>query len=229
MKPFLILTLVLCLSLPVPAPAGGGLPGTGEKTAAVASEPIETGTAWSIADSGYPTGVLRNGQPVTQENVLALLAEAKELWPDGMTWTYLDRVESDNNVYRADPDTSIGAACVAQYQMSHEEACGAFAAMLSDYVFGPSANPARKLENNAQVRPGDIVFRVKPDGTVAHVNVAMTTAYYQGDLPCIRTADGNVGNKVRWYDTASNYPTRVNAKPRYPGESVRVIYTRYPE
>ena len=51
-----------------------------------------------------------------------------------------------------------GASCAAGYQVSYVEACGAFAAMLSGYVFGPSGNPARKLEENAQVRPGDIVF-----------------------------------------------------------------------
>ena len=101
--------------------------------------------------------------------------------------------------------------------------------MLSDYVFGPSANPARRLEDNTQVRPGDIVFRVNPDGAAAHVNIAMTTAHDQGGLPCIRTADGNVGGKVQWFDTVPNYPTRVNAEPRWPGESVRVIFTRYPE
>ena len=92
-----------------------------------------------------------------------------------------------------------------------------------------SANPARRLEDNAQVRPGDIVFRVNPDGAAAHVNIAMTTAHDQGGLPCIRTADGNVGGKVQWFDTVPNYPTRVNAEPRWPGESVRVIFTRYPE
>ena len=79
------------------------------------------------------------------------------------------------------------------------------------------------------MRPGDIVFRVKPDGSAAHANIALSTAHYVGGLPCIQTADGNVGGKVRWFDTASSYPTRVNARPRYPGESVRVIYTRYPE
>ena len=46
-------------------------------------------------------------------------------------------------------------ACAAGYQVSYMEACGAFAAMLSGYAFGPSGNPARKLEDNAQVRPGD--------------------------------------------------------------------------
>lgn len=212
--------------------AGGevlGAEAEGLAAAAAASEPVDAGAAWSIMDNQYPTGTLQNGLPVTEENVLALLAEAKELWPDGMTWTYLDRAPSGNNIYDADPGTSVGAACVAEYQVSHVEACGAFAAMLSDYVFGPSGNPARKLEDNAQVRPGDIVFRINPDGVTAHVNIAMTTAHYEGGLPCVRTADGNVGGTVQWFDTAPNYPTRVNAEPRWLGDSTRVIYTRYPE
>lgn len=233
MKPILLLALVFCLSLPVPPLEGGGAqaaPETEGPTAvAAAGEPIGTGTAWSITDNGYPTGVLQNGQPATEENVLALLAEAKKLWPDGMTWTYLDRAQSGNNVYDSDPGASIGAACVAEHQVSNVDACGAFAAMLSDYVFGPSSNPARRLEDNAQARPGDIVFRINPDGTTAHVNIAMTTVRYEDGVPCIRTADGNVGGKVRWFDTASNYPTRVNGEPRWTGDSIRVIYTRYPE
>lgn len=123
---------------------------------------------------------------------------------------------------------SAGAACVAEFQLSHEEGCGAFAAMLSDYVFGPSSNPARRLEDNAQVRPGDIVFRVNPDGSAAHVGIAMTTAHDEGGIPSIRTADGNVNGAVQWFDTVSNYPTRVNGEPLSPGGSIRVIYTRYP-
>lgn len=229
MKPILLLTLVLCLSLPVPAPEDGGAREEAPTAVTAISEATDTGAAWSITDNGYPTGTLQNGLPVTEENVLALLAEAKKLWPDGMTWAYLDRVQSGNNVYHSDPGTSIGAACVAEYQVSSVDACGAFAAMLSDYVFGPSSNPARRLEDNRQVRPGDIVFRINPDGATAHVNIAMTTAHYEGELPCIRTADGNVGGKVRWFDTASNYPTRVNGEPRWLGDSIRVVYTRYPE
>lgn len=230
MKPILLLTLVLCLSLPLPALEGGGAQeAEGPAAAAVTSEPIDAGAAWSITDNGYPTGTLQNGLPVTEENVLALLAEAKKLWPDGMTWTYLDRARSGNNVYDSDPGTSVGAACVAEYQVSNVDACGAFAAMLSDYVFGPSSNPARRLEDNGQVRPGDIVFRINPDGAAAHVNIAMTAAHDEGGLPCIRTADGNVSGKVRWFDTASNYPTRVNGEPRWLGDSTRVVYTRYPD
>ena len=232
MKSILVLTLVLCLSLPVPAPADGGAREEarrdGPTSVAVTSEPFSAGAAWSVADNRYPTGTLQNGQPVTEENVLALLTQAKRIWPSGMTWTFHERVRSGNNVYRPDSGASAGAACVAEFQLSHEEGCGAFAAMLSDYVFGPSSNPARRLEDNAQVRPGDIVFRVNPDGSAAHVGIAMTTAHDEGGIPSIRTADGNVNGAVQWFDTVSNYPTRVNGEPLSSGGSIRVIYTRYP-
>lgn len=228
MKCVLLLTLVLCLANPVPALEGGGAQ-EAPLPAGVASASIPTGTAWSIADGGNPTGALRNGEPATQENVLALLAEAKELWPDGMTWNYLKNEASGNNVYDSDPETSIAAACVAERQLSGVDACGAFAALLSDYVFGPSANPARRLEDNTQVRPGDIVFRVNPDGATAHVSVALTTAHFERGMYRIRTADGNISGKVRWYDDAPDYPTRINSTQIPAGMSTRVIYTRYPE
>ena len=121
------------------------------------------------------------------------------------------------------------ASCAAGYQVSYVEACGAFAAMLSGYAFGPSGNPARKLEENAQVRPGDIVFRINPDGSTARVNIAMTTAHYEGGLPCVQTAGGNVGGKVRRFDTAPNCPPPEKARPPPPGGSIPPIYTPWPQ
>ena len=101
--------------------------------------------------------------------------------------------------------------------------------MLSDYVFGASSNPVRKLDDNTQVRPGDIVFRINPDGSVAHVNIALTTVgRTNGGNPGIKTADGNVGGVIEWTDTASNYPTRIDDYQRAAGISTCIIYTRYP-
>ena len=224
MKPILLLTLVLCLTCPLPA--GGAVPEAEE--GAVISEVTETGTAWSVADPQNPTGTLRNGQPVTQENVLALLAEAKRLWPDGMTWTYSSRVQSGNNVYGSDPETSVGAACVAGYQLSHEEACGAFAAMLSDYVFGLHANQGRKLEDNTQVRPGDIIFQMA-NGKLHHTRIALSTVQYQSGIPFVSTCDGNIGAAVSWDDGTQEDSCRLDGYSQNGAHITCVVYTRYPE
>jgi len=200
-------------------------------TVTVTSEPTSIGTAWKIADSGYGDGKLNNGKDITQENVLELLAEAKKIWPNGMTWTD-NSVTSGNNSYDYEElSKSIAATTVMNNGTHPNLGCGGFAAMLSDYVFSASSNPVRKLDDNTQVRPGDIVFRLSPDGSVAHVNIAMTTVgTTNGGNPGIRTADGNVGRIVEWTDTARNYPTRIDDYERTPGQWSRcVIYTRYPE
>lgn len=182
--------------------------------------------AWTIADNGYSTGRLNNGKPITQENVLELLAEAKKIWPDGLSWNDTGK---DTNIYNSGKGETIAYKAILAHRTDPAQACGGFAAMLSDYVFGASSNPVRKLDDNTQVRPGDIVFRINPDGSVAHVNIALTTVgRTNGGNPGIKTADGNANSVVGWTDTASNYPTRIDDYQRAAGMSTCIIYTRYP-
>ncbi|MCI9481495.1 MAG: S-layer homology domain-containing protein [Oscillibacter sp.] len=182
--------------------------------------------AWTIADNGYSTGRLNNGKPITQENVLELLAEAKKIWPDGLSWNYTGK---DTNIYNSGKGETIAYKAILAHRTNPAQACGGFAAMLSDYIFGASSNPVRRLTDNTQVRPGDIVFRINPDGSVAHVNIALTTVgRTNGGNPGIKTADGNVGGVIEWTDTASNYPTRIDDYQRAAGMSTCIIYTRYP-
>lgn len=182
--------------------------------------------AWTIADNGYSTGRLNNGKPITQENVLELLAEAKKIWPDGLSWNATGK---DTNIYNSGKGETIAYKAILAHHTNPAQACGGFAAMLSDYVFGASSNPVRRLTDNTQVRPGDIVFRINPDGSVAHVNIALTTAgRTNGGNPGIKTADGNANSVVGWTDTASNYPTRIDDYQRAAGMSTCIIYTRYP-
>lgn len=182
--------------------------------------------AWTIADNGYSTGRLNNGKPITQENVLELLAEAKKIWPDGLSWNYTGK---DTNIYNSGKGETIAYKAILAHRTNPAQACGGFAAMLSDYIFGASSNPVRRLTDNTQVRPGDIVFRINPDGSVAHVNIALTTVgRTNGGNPGIKTANGNTGGLVAWHDTASNYTDRIDDYQRAAGISTCIIYTRYP-
>lgn len=57
---------------------------------AVVTDPAATSVAvgsdyygnmgWSIVNNKYPDGTLNNGKPITEENVLAMLADAKTNW-----------------------------------------------------------------------------------------------------------------------------------------------------
>lgn len=190
-----------------------------------------TGTEWFIKDNKQPNGYLANGKPITETNVLAMLADAKQIWTEGMQWGGDGAgIKNGNNMYSLDMSSSVGSKCALKHRTSSTQGCGAFAAMLSDYVFGPSSNPVRKLSDNTQVRPGDIVFRINPDGSVAHVNIAMTTVgKTNGGNPGIRTANGNSGGTVNWRDTAANYTDRIDDYQRTAGMSTCIIYTRYPD
>jgi hypothetical protein len=199
-------------------------------TVAVTSTPTSNGdTAWKITDNGYSDGKLNNGKSITEDNVLAMLADAKKIWFDGMQWGGDGNgIKPGNNEYSSD-STAIGAACVLKHRCSNAQGCSGFAAMLSDYIFGASSNPVRRLTDNTQVRPGDIVFRINPDGSVAHVNIALTTVgRTNGGNPGVKTANGNTGGVVDWRDTASNYTDRIDDYQRAAGISTCIIYTRYP-
>lgn len=206
----------------------------GPTTVAVTTSRDSSGdTRWKITNNDYSTGTLNNGKPVTQANVLAMLADAKKIWPDGLTWADMGDAANNNFYGHGGTDKAIAARCVRLHNTNEAYACGGFAAMLSDYVFGPSSNPVRKLSDNLQVRPGDIVFCINPDGSVAHVNVAVTTVVYNGSMPCVYTANGNSGGAVNWRSAATDGKSgsdRIDDYERTPGQWCRcIIYTRYPE
>ena len=100
--------------------------------------------------------------------------------------------------------------------------------MLSDYVFGPSANPARRLEDLEQIRPGDIIFMVRSEtGKVWHVTVALESP---NEKNAFHITDGNAGETVQWPDRENPYGRdnldcyRGGDKGYHLG-----VWTRYPE
>ena len=207
---------------------------TEDKPAAVTVTSATTNngdTAWKITDNGYGDGKLNNGNPITESNVLAMLADAKKIWPNGLTWADMGAVANNNSYNHGGTDKAIAARCIRSHRTNEAFACGGFAAMLSGYVFGASSNPVRKLDDNTQVRPGDIVFRINPDGSVAHVNIAVSTVVYDGTMPCVYTANGNTGGVVDWRSAATDGKAgsdRIDDYQRAAGMSTCIIYTRYP-
>lgn len=203
---------------------------TEDKPAAVTvtSAPTSNGdTAWKITDNGYGDGKLNNGKPITQANVEAMLADAQKIWPDGMTWTV--EGTSGNNYYGNKGAIAGGYTAWQIIHGAHRTdanyACGGYACMLSDYIFGPNAsNPCRKLDDNTQVRPGDIVIRAV-NGKTAHISIATSTVWYKNNRPGVYTADGNLSNVVCW--NASN-GTAIDSYTNSAGNSTCIIYTRYP-
>ena len=197
-------------------------------TVDVTSTKTDKGTAWLVPDNNFSTGYLNNGKPVTEANVKAMLNDAQKIWPDGMTWT-VDGA-SGNNYYGNKGAIADGYTA---WQIIHGAnrtdanfACGGFACMLSDYIFGPNAsNPCRKLDDNTQVRPGDIVISTL-NGTTTHVMIATSTVWYKSNRPGVFITNGNVSNQVDWTST-NGVP--IDSYTNSAGTVAHIIYTRYPE
>ncbi len=173
----------------------------------------------TISESETVDGYLASGEPVTEENVLELLRQIEKDWPRGTVWTGTTRNEV--------PSTEAGRI-IASYQVSGAYGCGGYAAMVSSLLFGDAANPARKLEDLSQIRPGDILFRVNnKTGKVWHVTLALESP---NEISAFHITDGNCNGTVHWPEPENPYG-RDNLDC-YRGEHADYhleAWTRYPE
>lgn len=162
--------------LPEDTQTGTETPVSPQQSAA-AQTPPKTSGVWTPPETDWlpesPSAmpektkpVLTNGREVTEENVLALLAELKKAYPDGMFW-------DGSTVREGTPSKALNDTIKRSYfhyqggMVSMTRGCGGFASLLSDAVFGSGdANPARKLDSLADVRPGDILMKLNASGGV---------------------------------------------------------------
>lgn len=166
---------------------------------------------------------LANGKPVTEENVLELLRQIEQDWPTGTVWGT-----------RHTPDTHKNEVPCAQarqiidaYYVSAAYGCSGYASMVSSLIFGDEANPAHRLEDLSQIRPGDIIFMVRNEtGKVWHVTVALEAP---NEKNAFHITDGNAGETVQWPDWENPYG-RDNLDCYGEDKSYRLeVWTRYPE
>ncbi len=162
---------------------------------------------------------LTNGKAITEENVLELLRQIEKDWPRGTVWTGTTKNEV--------PSTETSRV-IANYPVSGAYGCGGYAAMVSSLLFGDAENPARKLEDLSQIRPGDILFRVNNrTGKVWHVTVALESP---NKINAFHITDGNCNGTVHWPEPENPYG-RDNLDC-YRGEHADYhleVWTRYPE
>lgn len=196
---------------------------------------------WSIVNNEYPNGMLNNGKPITEENVLAMLADAKTNWYPGMPFSPSSENGTENAYvpYRGTSSASslIWSQCkIGNIGYSTMEGMGGFAAMISDYIFGPSSNYPRKAEDSTQVRPGDIVieFETASNGKKLppSVSIALSGTVYEKEIPLVKVCYGGSDGGVFWGDDPGVLPfTRLDPYMRGPDNSIQhttVVYTRYP-
>lgn len=172
---------------------------------------------------GVGDGYLTNGKPITEENVLELLREIEQDWPTGTVWGTHNTPGTHKNEV---PSTKSGKI-MRGYHVSNTYGCGAYASMVSSMIFGDVVNPGRKLEHLDELRPGDIVFLVKPDGEVSHVAIALESPNAEGRF---HRTDGNSGEMVVW-PNEDNPDIRSYSLSGFTGYSPRHLeaWTRYPK
>lgn len=197
-----------------------------------------SGNAWTVTDNNFGDGYLNNGKPITEENVLELLRQAEAIWTKDTKWS---DEGSGNNFYK-DSGSIVSAMMKtpntgAANNLNSNFACGGYAAMISDYIFGRDNNNFHLVSDVSKIRPGDIVIEVdKSTNKIRHAMVAVSTsggAYTSTEgwtttstrAGYVHFTDGNNGGKVCW-------PTEYSAPIGYVGNRATnytwLIYSRYP-
>ena len=168
------------------------------------------------------SGKLANGKDATVANVQAILADIKKSYPDNTVW-------NTNTFYRASEEVRT-ALSLGGFTRSKDLACGGWASMVSEKIFGTSGNPGREVTSINDIRPGDLIIFFNSENKVIHASVVtkieMTTSNY-GPVAKVYTCDGNAaGGYVRWDMLRIVGGLGKGNKPGYT-TSYRVV-TRYP-
>ena len=167
---------------------------------------------------------LVNGKSITEENVLELLRQIEKDWPKGTVWGS----EKTPGTYKNEVPGTAAKKVMDTMRVNATYGCGSYAAMVSSLIFGDSANPARKLDDLSQIRPGDIVFRVNnKTGKLWHVTIALESP---NEASAFHITDGNCNSMVYWPDSSD--PNGRDNLDCYRGEHADYhleVWTRYPE
>ena len=173
---------------------------------------------------GVGTGYLANGKPVTEENVLELLRQLEQDWPHGTVWG----THNTPGTHKNEVPSTAANRVMDVYWVSEYYGCSGYASMVSSLVFGDKANPGRKQDDLTEMRPGDIVFVVSPDGVVGHVVIALESPNQEGRF---HYTDGNSGEIITWPSTEHpdirSYSLTGFSGGRIPHHLE--VWTRYPE
>lgn len=149
------------------------------------------------ASTTYQEGYLTNGKPITEDNIIELLAKFEETMPEGTAWD-----ESSPYNYQS-----------RSFGWTH--ACSAFGAAISDALFDEAA-PIVRHQNFDQLKVGDVIW-VKRLSTGYYHAVVVTSFtlpnfYMESNVydehglirenadRYVAICNGNSGNCVIWED-----------------------------
>lgn len=200
------------------------------ETPAVPSTPQQPAQPETPQQTG--SGLLANGQLATVENVQAILDEIKEEYPDNTAWgaSTGNYYKDAGDVYAKDRDVS-NIINEVNGNTDLKRACGGWACMVSERIFGKTGAPGREVTNINNIRPGDIVIKFSNTGTLVHVSIVtsteMSTNNY-GSVARVYTCDGNINTGYVLWDTVRFIGgLGIGNNPGNSTTSYRV-FTRYP-
>ncbi len=132
-----------------------------------------------MAHATYTPGYLSNGQPITEDNIKALLAEIEKSMPEGTSWDEGSRYFYNSNKF------------------GYGGGCNSWGYAVSDYLFGKDA-PLTKHQNFDQLKVGDMVWMKNSANGYNHVFIitSLTNPYWGDDS--YSNCSGNSGDKVTW-------------------------------
>lgn len=168
---------------------------------------------------------LTNGKPVTEANILELLSELQAKYPEHTSFVngYRDGIKSYDvlkvtNTY----DRAKGG------KTSTSAGCGGWAALVSDYIFGQTGFPARKIAT-ADARPGDIGISVDGNGKLTHVFIVTSRAQHNDECQWTEfdTTDSSTTGPNNTYEIIWDMGGCEWDNPQ-PGDWTVDIWTRYP-
>ena len=168
---------------------------------------------------------LTNGKPVTEANILELLSELQAKYPEHTSFVngYRDGIKSYDvlkvtNTY----DRAKGG------KTSTSAGCGGWAALVSDYIFGQTGFPARKIAT-ADARPGDIAISVDGNGKLTHVFIVTSRAQHNDECQWTEFdgTDSNTTGPNNTYEIIWDVGHADWDNPQ-PGDWTVDVWTRYP-
>lgn len=177
-------------------------------------------------------GKLTNGKDATVENVVAMLKEIEEKYPTGTPWGPSGTANNNWYIAPATSKTRDVVTCTNKVAPSTSliYACGGWAAMVSETIFGQSGAPCREVYSMKDARPGDILYKVYT-GTTRGYHVAIITSVVKNPddgTYRITTCGGNVNGKVAW-DWNNEYGDGAYGMQTKDGSISYRIFTRYPD
>ncbi len=170
-------------------------------------------------------GTLTNGKPVTEANILELLSELQAKYPEHTSFVngYRDGIKSYDvlkvtNTY----DRAKGG------KTSTSAGCGGWAALVSDYIFGQTGFPARKIAT-VDARPGDICITLNDNGELEHVSIVTSHAWHNDECQWTEfdTTDSNPTGPNNTYEIVWDIRNSDWDDPQ-PGDWTVDVWTRYP-